>query len=63
MSFELVRSLEAEAQFTSLARAAEKAAETRRKTGKTKASRPEGLFKQVHKCLHPTSRIRDDVSG
>jgi hypothetical protein len=51
MSLELVWSLEAEAQFTSLARAAEKAGETRRKTGETKASRPEGLFKQVHKCL------------
>jgi len=51
MIFELVWLPEAEAQFETMVRAAESATKTREKTGKTKASKQEGVFKQVYKCL------------
>ena len=51
MAFRLKWSLEGRAQYDELKRAAIKAEATRRRTGKTKSSRQEGLFKQVHKKL------------
>jgi len=51
MIFELIWSPEAEARFETIVHAAESAAETRKKTSRTKASKQEGLFKQVYKCL------------
>ena len=50
MSFELVWIEEADKQYKAIRRAAETAAESRKKSGKTKSSKQEGLFKQVHKC-------------
>ena len=51
MSFELDWTEEASRQYEELRRAAEQAATARRKTGKKKSSKQEGLFKQVHKCV------------
>ena len=51
MSFELDWTQEASNQYDGLRRAAEQAARTRRKTGKKKSSKQEGLFKQVHNCV------------
>lgn len=42
---------EAEQKFEQLKTAAISAAENRQKKGKTKASKQEGLFKQVEKCV------------
>ena len=38
-------------QYEALRAAAEKALATRKKSGRTKSSKQEGLFKQVHKAL------------
>ena len=51
MAFHLKWAREGRAQYDQLKRAAIKAEATRRRTGKTKSSRQEGLFKQVHKAL------------
>lgn len=51
MSFSLRWTPQAEETFEELQRAAEKVAGTRKKTGKRKASRQEGLFKQVAKTI------------
>lgn len=51
MAFRLKWSPEALTQYDKIKRAAMKAEATRRQTKKTKSSRQEGLFKQVHKCL------------
>jgi hypothetical protein len=42
---------EADTAFRNLQAAAAESIEHRRKSGKTKASRAEGLFKQVEKCI------------
>lgn len=51
MAFRLVWSDAAAATFSRLQGIAEKCVETREYTGKTKASKQEGLFKQLVKCL------------
>ena len=51
MAFRLKWSTEAIAQYGKMKRAALKAHATRQKTKKTKSSRQEGLFKQVHKAI------------
>jgi len=51
MSFELQFSLTAEQTYLDLKKAAEQALENRKKTKKVKASKQEGLFKQVFKTL------------
>lgn len=51
MSFDPRWTSEAREQFQELKAAAEQAGATRRRTGKRKASKQEGLFKQVAKAL------------
>jgi len=51
MSFELEWSPEAQSQYESIKLAAQMAAATRATAKRTKSSKQEGLFKQVHKCL------------
>ena len=51
MSFTLRWATAAEQTFNQLRGQAERAAATRRRTGKTKSSRQEGLFKQVAKTV------------
>jgi len=41
----------AKAEYERIKKAAEKAYATRRRSGKTKSSRPEGLFKQMFKAM------------
>jgi hypothetical protein len=51
MSFTPVWTVEASETYKELRAKAEFAMESRRKCGKTKSSRQEGLFKQVKKCI------------
>jgi len=51
MAFRLVWADTAAATFSRLQDAAEQSCKTREHTGKTKASKQEGLFKQLVKCL------------
>jgi hypothetical protein len=51
MAFELVWTKEAIARFDELRIAAQQALATRNKEKKSKATRQEGLFKQVVKCI------------
>lgn len=51
MPFTVLWTKEAERTFLELQEAAERALATRSKSGATKASKPEGLFKQVVKCI------------
>lgn len=51
MTFVLLWSSEADAIYQSLLRAAAESLEARRKKGKSKSSKAEGLFKQVDKCI------------
>jgi hypothetical protein len=51
VSFELVWTPNAQETFVRLQREAEQAAEGRAQAGKTKASKQEGLFKQVAKAV------------
>ena len=50
MSFELVWLPEAQSQYESIKFAAQEAAAVRATAKRTKSSKQEGLFKQVHKC-------------
>ena len=49
--FEIVWQRPARSKFEALEAAAQKAYQTRSKSGKKKASQQEGLFKQVVKCI------------
>jgi hypothetical protein len=49
--FTLRWSAEARSQYDALQDAAQKALSSRQKAGRSKSSRQEGLFKQVHKAL------------
>jgi len=51
MAFEPRWTREAQQTFAGLRAQAERAAEGRKQSGKTKASKQEGLFKQVAKCV------------
>lgn len=51
MAFELVWTAEAQDTFEQLQEAAAKALASRKKARRTKASKQEGLFKQVFKCV------------
>lgn len=51
MRFELAWTERAQQQYAQLKTAAAQAHAAREKSGKTKSSKQEGLFKQVHKCL------------
>jgi hypothetical protein len=51
MSFEPVWTEEAAETYRDLRAKAESALESRKKSGKRKSSRQEGLFKQVKKCI------------
>ncbi len=51
MAFAPYWSNEAQETYDRLKRRAEAALQHRRKSGKSKSSRAEGLFKQVHKCI------------
>lgn len=51
MPFELVKTPDAKRQYHELEVAAKTAETKRKKKGKKKSSKQEGLFKQVHKCL------------
>lgn len=51
MAFELVWTETAQATFEQLQAAARKAYDSRQKAKRSKASKQEGLFKQVHKCV------------
>jgi hypothetical protein len=51
MAYELIWTEEAHSRFDELRLAAEQAAATRKKEKRAKASRQEGLFKQVVKCI------------
>jgi hypothetical protein len=51
MTFQLRWTPEAEETFEKLRDAAQKASQTRQRTGKTKSSKQEGLFKQVAKAV------------
>jgi hypothetical protein len=52
MTFSLVWDKEAAAIFNALRVKAKKSVENRQTTGKTKAAKDEGLFKQVKKCIN-----------
>jgi hypothetical protein len=52
-SFALRWTLEADAQYKALKAQAEATVRAREKSHKTKATKAEGLFKQVHKTLEP----------
>ena len=51
MAFELLWTPQAQETFSQLQTAAEKALDSRQKLKRTKASKQEGLFKQVYECL------------
>ncbi len=51
MTFELVWSEDAQETFERLQADAERALAGRKKNKRTKTSKPEGLFKQVYKCI------------
>ncbi len=51
MAFAPRWSVEALETYSRLKRSAEAAVQHRRKSGKSKSSKAEGLFKQVHKCI------------
>ncbi len=51
MAFSLVWDTQAATKYKELEESAKKSVETRRKSGKTKASKAEGLFKQVQKSI------------
>lgn len=51
MTFELIWTQEAQDTFEQLQDDAEKALATRTKSKRTKASKQEGLFKQIYKCI------------
>jgi hypothetical protein len=51
MASSLVWDTQAATKYKELEESAKKSMETRKKSGKTKASKAEGLFKQVQKCI------------
>jgi hypothetical protein len=51
MAFELRWTPEARETYNNIRAAAETAFTNRQQSGKTKSSKQEGLFKQVHKCV------------
>lgn len=51
MAFELRWATRALAEYQAISSAAKKSKDTRNRTGRTKASRQEGLFKQIAKTL------------